>query len=83
RRQILGLVAREGLAVTALGAAIGLAGAIAAARALRGLLYGVAPLDPATLVAVTALVSALAVAACVKPAWSASRVDPTQALRAD
>jgi putative ABC transport system permease protein len=54
-----------------------------AARALRGLLYGVEPLDPATLLAVTALVSVLAIVACLKPAWSAANVDPTSTLRAD
>ncbi|MEX2271401.1 MAG: ABC transporter permease [Vicinamibacterales bacterium] len=82
-RQILRLVAGEGVVLTAIGAAAGLAGAIAAARALRGLLYGVEPLDPATLAAVTAAVAVLAVLASLKPAWSASRVDPTRALRAD
>ena len=83
RRQILRLVAGEGLMLTAIGAAAGVAAAIGAARALRGLLYGVEPLDPSTLAAVIGLVSILAIAACLKPAWSAASVDPARALRAD
>lgn len=82
-RQILRLVAGEGLVLTAIGAVAGLAGAAGAARVLRGLLYGVGPLDPATLAGVTGLVVVLAIAACVKPAWTAATVDPARALRAD
>ena len=82
-RQILGLVAREGLILTVVGLGLGIAGAIAAARAMRGLLFGIEPLDPATLGAVTSVLAAVALAAILRPAVSAANVDPVTALRAD
>ncbi len=80
---ILRLVIREGCLLTGLGAALGLVGAIAAARALQELLYGVTPLDGLTLASVVALVGAVALIAVGWPAWRAARVDPTTALRAE
>jgi predicted permease len=80
---ILRLVVGEGLVLTAVGAAIGLAGALAMTRMLRGLLYGVTPLDGATIAGVVALLSAVALVATAWPAWRASHVDPTTALRAE
>ena len=80
---ILRLVIREGCLLTGLGAALGLAGAIAAARGLEELLYGVTPLDGLTLASVVALVGAVALIAVGWPAWRAARVDPTTALRAE
>jgi predicted permease len=80
---ILGLVIREGGLLTGLGAALGLAGAIAVTRTLRGLLYGVTPLDSVTIACVVALLGAVALVAIGWPAWRASRVDPTTALRAE
>ncbi len=59
----------------------GLAGAYAVTRAMSGLLYGVRPMDPLTLVAVSSLLMAVALVATLVPAWRASRVDPTVALR--
>jgi ABC-type lipoprotein release transport system permease subunit len=50
---------------------------------LRGLLYGVEPVDGATLSVVVVLVGTLAIAACLKPAWSAGKADPIVALRYD
>jgi ABC-type antimicrobial peptide transport system permease subunit len=78
---VLRLVAGEGGRLTALGAGIGLAGALVLARALQGLLYGVGALDGLTLAGVTALVGVVAVAAVSLPAWRASRTSPTVALR--
>jgi predicted permease len=80
---ILRLVVREGLLLTALGATLGLAGAVAVTRTLRGLLYGVTPLDAATVAGVVTLVGVVALVAIAWPAWRASRVDPTTALRAE
>jgi putative ABC transport system permease protein len=80
---ILRLVIREGCLLTGLGAALGLAGAIVVTRALRGLLYGVTPLDGLTFASVVALVAAVALVAVGWPAWRAARVDPTMALRAE
>jgi ABC-type lipoprotein release transport system permease subunit len=50
---------------------------------VRGMLYGVAATDPATYAAVIALLVAVTVAACLLPAWRASRVSPLSALRGD
>jgi ABC-type antimicrobial peptide transport system permease subunit len=69
--------------LTALGAALGLSGAIAVARALQGLLYGVTPLDGLTIAGVITLVAVVALMAVGWPAWRASRIDPTTALRAE
>jgi putative ABC transport system permease protein len=80
---ILRLVIREGCLLTGLGAALGLAGAIAVTRALRGLLYGVTPLDGLTIASVVGLVAAVAIVAVGSPAMRAARVDPATALRAE
>lgn len=80
---ILRLVIREGCLLTGLGAALGLAGAIAVTRALRGLLYGVTPLDGFTIASVVALIAAAALGAIGWPAWRAAHVDPATALRAE
>ncbi|MCI0432687.1 MAG: ABC transporter permease, partial [Gemmatimonadetes bacterium] len=80
---ILRLVVSEGCVLTGLGAALGLAGALAVTRALRGLLYGVTPLDGLTIASVVALVAAVAVVAVSGPAWRAAHVDPVTALRAE
>ena len=80
---ILGLVFREGCLLTGLGAALGLAGAIAAARVMQGLLYGVTPLDGLTMTSVVTLVAVVALLAVGWPAWRAARIDPATALRAE
>jgi predicted permease len=80
---ILRLVIREGCLLTGLGAGLGLAGAIAVTRALRGLLYGVTPLDGLTIASVVALIAAAALGAIGWPAWRAAHVDPATALRAE
>jgi predicted permease len=80
---ILRLVIGEGLLLTGLGAALGLAGAVAVTRTLRGLLYGVTPLDGFAIGSAVALLGGVALVAIASPAWRASRVDPTTALRAE
>jgi predicted permease len=80
---ILRLVLREGCLVSGLGAALGLAGAMAVTRLLRGLLYGVTPLDGLTIASVVLLVAGVALIAVGVPAWRAARVDPVTALRAE
>ena len=82
-REIVGLVAREGLALTAIGGVVGLAGGLAASRVLQRLMYGVHVADPVTLIGVTLLFSLVALLACVRPASTAGRTDPAQILRFD
>ena len=79
---ILWLVMRDGVAVAGLGAALGLAGGVAAARSLPALLYDTSPADPATLAGATAVLLAVALLACYIPARRATRVDPVQTLAA-
>ncbi len=81
RWQIAWMVLRESLVVSAAGILVGLPLAIAAARLLRSLLFGVGPADPLTLAGVTAGITLVALAAGYVPARRASKVDPMVALR--
>ena len=76
-------VAREGLLLALIGAAAGFAGAIATSRVLSGLLYNVSPSDVTTLVAAAVVIVITALVAAGHPAWRASRIDPTHALRSE
>jgi putative ABC transport system permease protein len=81
QQDVLRLVLMEGIGVILAGLAIGLVAAFAAMRILASLLYGVKPEDPATMIAVAALLSGFALLACYIPARRATRVDPLAALR--
>jgi predicted permease len=82
-RQVTGLFVRNGVAVACIGAACGLAGALALSRLMRSLLFEVSPADPLTYVAaLVGLVSAAAIASYL-PARRATRVDPVESLRAE
>ena len=83
RRDVLGLVLREGLVLAALGLAVGLAGGFALTRSVSSLLFETVPLDPATHAGVAALLLSAALLASVIPAWRAARIDPLAALRSD
>jgi predicted permease len=78
---VVGMIIRQGLALTVFGLAIGLAGALLITRVFSSLLFGVTPADPATFTVVPALISAVTVLACCIPAWRAARIDPLLALR--
>jgi predicted permease len=80
---IVAMVVREGALLTASGAAVGLVGAVVVARAIRQLLYNVAPFDWLTLVGVVGLLAIVALAAAAAPAWRAARIDPNTSLRGD
>ena len=80
---VVGKIVRQGLSMALVGTAIGVAGAIALSRWIQSLLFGVTATDPATLAAVVTVLLAVAVVACSVPAWRATRVDPTSALRAE
>ena len=56
---------------------------LAASRLLTTLLYGIKPLDPITFVAVPLTLGAVAIVACLAPAWRAVRIDPLKALKRD
>ena len=73
----------QGVALAATGAAIGLLAAAAAAPRLESLLFRTAPRDPVVFAGVALTLLTVAAAACLVPAWRASRVDPSVALRAD
>jgi len=79
--QVVGGVLREGLLLTALGLACGLALSIAVAVAARSVLFNVTPTDPQTYAGVFAILAIVSLIACCLPARSASRVDPVRALR--
>jgi len=81
RADVMKLIMRHGLFVTGVGLTIGMAAALAAARLLSSLLFGIRPNDPATVVAVVAGITAAAMLACYIPARRAMRVDPVIALR--
>ncbi|MEE8525471.1 MAG: ABC transporter permease, partial [Thermoanaerobaculia bacterium] len=80
-RNLIGLVLAQGMRLVATGITIGVLAALAFSRVLEGLLYGVAPNDPATIVAVVVLLAAVALIANLLPARRAARVDPVVALR--
>ncbi|HSA54809.1 MAG TPA: ABC transporter permease [Gemmatimonadaceae bacterium] len=77
------MVLRQGIAAGTIGAAIGLAGAIALGRMMAGLLYGVGPVDLPTMVVSVAVLLLVALGASLVPARRAVRVDPLTAMRAD
>jgi putative ABC transport system permease protein len=78
---IFGLVIGEGLKLSAVGVAIGLAGALAATRVMVSMLVGVQPTDPITFASMVAVFLTIAALACWLPARRAARLDPNAALR--
>jgi len=78
---IIGMVVRQGMELSAVGILAGLAGAAALTRVMASLLFGVSAMDAATFAAVTGILAAVAFAATAIPALRATRVDPMVALR--
>ena len=81
RRDIYRMVVGQGMLLVAVGAMIGLAGALGLMRLLKTFLFDVTPTDPATYAGVALLLVAIAALACWIPARRATRVDPLIALR--
>jgi putative ABC transport system permease protein len=81
RGDILQLVVGHGLRLVAVGITLGLAAAFALSRLLANLLFGISSTDPATFVSVPLILGAMAVVASYLPAFRATRVDPSVALR--
>lgn len=82
-RQLVAMVVGQGMVVAGIGLALGLAGAVALARLMAGLLYEVSPLDVATLATVVVLLAVATLVANWLPARRAARVEPLVALRAE
>ncbi len=80
-RDVLRMIFAQGFKLFLIGAAIGLAAALALSRALVHLLFGVSAYDPASFAGVTMLLAVVALLACYVPARRATRVDPLIALR--
>jgi predicted permease len=80
-RRVQMMVLLEGGVLLALGLLLGVAGALFATRMLRGLLFGVTPHDPITLLIVAATMAAVGIGACWLPSLRASRIDPAVAMR--
>jgi putative ABC transport system permease protein len=83
RADLLTMMVRQGMALTGLGIAIGLIGAVVASRAIVTLLFGVSQLDAVTYTGVIVLLLVVSAIACLAPAWRAARVDPSIILRAE
>jgi putative ABC transport system permease protein len=82
-RNVSWLILKRGLAQIAIGLALGLTGAYFIATVIGSLLVQVTPRDPVTFTVIAALLTAVAVAACLVPARRATRLDPLTALRID
>ena len=83
RRNILKMVLRRGLGLVAVGAGLGLVGALIVSHLMAGLLYGVSPNDVTTFAGVTFILTAVALAASYIPALRAMRLDPNTTLHAE
>jgi ABC-type antimicrobial peptide transport system permease subunit len=79
RREVL----RDALAMSAMGGAVGLVGALLVSRLMGSLLFEVSPADPVTLVGACTVLLVVSLVAAYVPAWRATRIDPREALRAD
>lgn len=81
RHNVLKLVLSQAMVLTLVGIALGAGGAIALTRLMKSMLFGVSPTDPVTFIAISFLLSAVALLASYMPARRATKVDPLVALR--
>jgi putative ABC transport system permease protein len=82
-RKVVLLMLRQGLGLTLIGTAVGLAAALALTRLMSSLLFGVRASDPVTFAAIVLLLMIVSLVACYLPARRAARIDPLIALRAE
>jgi putative ABC transport system permease protein len=80
---VLRLVMREGLILTAVGLILGLGGALAISQYMSSLIYGISAVDPVTYIAALAVIPAAAMLGCWRPASRAASANPVDALRAE
>lgn len=81
KSDVLKLVVGQGLKLTLLGIAVGIAGALILSRMLTSMLYGIQPADALTFISVSLILTGVALVACYIPARRAAKVDPMEALR--
>jgi ABC-type antimicrobial peptide transport system permease subunit len=83
RRDVVGLIVRQGMSLAAIGIVVGLVGAFGMTRVVKSLLIGVSPTDPLSFVSVALFLAGVALLASFTPARRATEVDPIVALRVD
>jgi putative ABC transport system permease protein len=83
RGEIMRLVLGRGLVLVAVGVAVGTACALSVSHLMANLLFSVSPVDPATFIGVPLMLGVMALAASFIPAFRATRIDPSVALRGD
>jgi putative ABC transport system permease protein len=76
-------VVRDGMVFPIAGLVLGVLASLVITRLLQSSLYGVSPHEPRVFIGTAALLAVVAAAACLVPAWRATRVDPSEALRSD
>ena len=81
RGRVQRMILKEGGVLLAIGLALGVSGAFFAASVIRGLLFGVAPHDPVTMIGVAGIMAAIGIIACWIPALRAARIDPAITMR--
>jgi predicted permease len=82
RGRVERMILKEGGVLVVRGLVLGVVGGFFAMRAIRGLLFGVAPNDPMTFAGVALMMAAIGIVACWIPALRAARIDPVVAMRA-
>jgi putative ABC transport system permease protein len=80
---LLGLVMRRGLLLTFSGVILGLTGAVALTRVMRGLLFDTSATDPLTFAVIASLLTVISLLACYLPARTATKINPLEALRSE
>ena len=83
RDRIVGQIVRQGFAPALGGLALGIVGALALTRLMAGMLYGVKPTDPVTMVSVTLVFAFISSVACWIPARRAAALEPMEAMRVE
>jgi ABC-type antimicrobial peptide transport system permease subunit len=83
RASVLGMVMRQGMGLSVIGLALGLAGTLALTRVLASFLFDMQPYDPPTLLSVAIILLVVCTGACFAPARRATAVDPVRVLQAE